>query len=157
MSEPATLATMTQATGPLYLSERFRSGDANTREALSRICAGLRRANLDPSDIENAEIVLAEVLNNVTEHAYRGSEGAVEVALVLRHAEIVCSIRDQGCAMPGEPPIGRPANPETTLDALPEGGFGWHIIRCLTRDLTCERREDWNILRFALPLGSFQD
>jgi serine/threonine-protein kinase RsbW len=157
MSEPASLATMTQATGPICLTERFRSGDANTRDALSRICAGLKRANLDQADIENAEIVLAEVLNNVTEHAYRGSEGVVEVALVLRHAEVLCTIRDQGNAMPGDPPRGRPVQPETALESLPEGGFGWHIIRCLTRDLTCERREEWNVLRFALPLGSFQE
>jgi serine/threonine-protein kinase RsbW len=77
------------------------------------------------------ELVLAEVLNNVAEHAYAGGSGPVEVGLAPRPCGIACRIVDSGLAMPnGQLPRG--TCHRSTPGDLPEGGFGWHLIRSLT-------------------------
>jgi serine/threonine-protein kinase RsbW len=74
-----------------------------------------------------AELVLAEVLNNVAEHAYAGTGRAwwrsCHAATFTGHLR--CQIVDQGKAMPGGTlPEGRlPGRPGLALDDLPEGGF----------------------------------
>ena len=44
--------------------------------------------------------------------------------------------------------------PQTDLPGtdLPEGGFGWHLIRSMTRDLQYRRRRGTNRLNFLIPL-----
>lgn len=110
------------------------------------------------------QIVLAEVLNNVVEHAYREGHGEIRLSILRDGDALRCLVRDRGDPMPGdliataappEPPAipGLPAAPAPAeIDALPEGGFGWPLIRLLTRDLGYARRGAWNLLSFRLPL-----
>lgn len=109
---------------------------------------------LPPEAKGTAELVLAEVLNNVAEHAYADRPGTVEVTLTPVTSGIRCLIVDWGVAMPGERlPDGRlPGGADTALEDLPEGGFGWHLIRVLTQDLAYQRSGDQNRLSFLLPL-----
>lgn len=102
-----------------------------------------------------AELVLAEVLNNVVEHAYGEAGGRVEVSLQKGPGGVQCLITDEGRAMPGgELPEGRlPGGPEINLSDLPEGGFGWHLIRSLSTDLTYARVDGQNRLSFLLAPG----
>ncbi len=51
----------------------------------------------------------------------------------------------------GELPIGRLTDPKIAKD-LPEGGFGWFLIRNLSQDLTYDRDEDKNILGFCISV-----
>ena len=52
----------------------------------------------------------------------------------------------------GRPPAGRlPDGADCALVDLPEGGFGWHLIRTLTRDLAYVRSGGCNRLSFLLP------
>jgi serine/threonine-protein kinase RsbW len=100
-------------------------------------------------DLDIVELVLAEVLTNVVRHACQGEAGH-PIDLKLRHQPVglfvlVC---DQGLPMPGHAaPEGRPADPE----ALPEGGFGWSLIRMLASDIRYVRRRGRNriALRFT--------
>jgi serine/threonine-protein kinase RsbW len=39
-------------------------------------------------------------------------------------------------------------------DDLPEGGFGWFLIRELTKDLQYVRHEDQNRLTFSIPIDA---
>lgn len=97
----------------------------------------------------NAEIVLAEVLNNIVEHAYAAGPGRIELTLRQDGDGLRCTIADEGCPMPGgAPPDGR--LPAADPDDLPEGGFGWHMIRTLTRDLAYRRDGGRNLLSFRL-------
>jgi serine/threonine-protein kinase RsbW len=100
-----------------------------------------------------AELVLAEVLNNVAEHAYQEKGGRVEVTLRATSGGIACSVTDCGRAMPGgQLPEGRlPGGADVPLADLPEGGFGWHLIRSLCADLTYARIAGQNRLEFSLP------
>ena len=119
----------------------------SVRRGLATIIAAPLIARLPADHRATVELVLAEVLNNVAEHAYADSSGDVAVTLRLAATGLACQVVDQGQAMPG----GR--LPKGALPAvdLPEGGFGWHLLRSLTRDLHYHRADGQNRLGFVIP------
>ena len=101
---------------------------------------------------DTAELILAEVLNNVVEHAYAGGTGEIEVSVSLRDGSLVFTIVDGGAEMPGRTlPDGVLGDPSRAA-SLPEGGFGWHMVRTLARDVGYRRTKDRNVLSFSLDL-----
>ncbi len=96
--------------------------------------------------------VVAEILNNVAEHAYAGCPaGAIEMDLAFHQSSACVTIRDFGLPMPGERlPEGRPPALDVRAEDLPEGGFGWFIIRQLSTDLSYVREPGRNVLRVCL-------
>jgi serine/threonine-protein kinase RsbW len=72
----------------------------------------------------------------------------------LGRAELVCTLSDRGAALPARHlPGGDLAVPELRPETLPEGGFGWLLIRKLTRDIHYARTGGSNRLTvwFDLP------
>jgi serine/threonine-protein kinase RsbW len=129
----------------------FTADPAAVRAALARLLAVAPVQALTEDDRGTVELVLAEVLNNVAEHAYAGGSGPVEVGLCATPLGIACRIVDRGLAMPnGKLPEG--GLPEVGPPDFPEGGFGWHLIRSLTADLTYARSAGQNRLSFLIPL-----
>ncbi|UWQ04583.1 ATP-binding protein [Aliiroseovarius crassostreae] len=129
-------------------------GDAlAVRDALQSI-----RDQLEPlgirDDIQGTlEIVLAEALNNVVEHAYRDLSGVIEVSLHRQGSDLWISILDDGHPMPnGELPEGEPYDLEQMDSNLPEGGFGWFLIRELTQNLSYDRSGSQNKMTCSIPL-----
>ena len=132
-------------------------GDApSVRRALGTAMAALRRMSLGEDVNGRAEIVLAEVLNNVVEHAYADlGHGGVEVEVDRTHDALIVRVRDDGRPMPGGAiPAGDAHDLDVADDDLPEGGFGWYLIRELTVGLTYRRIGDRNELTFRLPLDA---
>jgi len=120
------------------------------RAALGQILDDPCMADLRSDLRARTEIVLAEVLNNVVEHAYADGPGEIILHLRCVQGGVICRIRDFGRAMPGLAlPRGAAIGPDPV--ELPEGGFGWHLIRCLTEDLQYCRRDSRNELSFRLP------
>ena len=118
------------------------------RDGLRRALSAEPLAGLSQDDRGTAEIVLAEVLNNVVEHAYAAGTGPILLTLRLGDGWLHCLVEDEGVAMPGgEPPAGHAPDPAD----LPEGGFGWHLIRVLCQGLRYERQDGMNRLSFSLP------
>lgn len=119
------------------------------RAGLRRLMASPALADL-PADLrQEAELVLAEVLNNIAEHAYADGPGLIEVQVAAQGDGLACYVRDRGAPMPGGvPPSG--GLPAATGPDLPEGGFGWHLIRTLTRDLSYARDRGGNRLTFRI-------
>jgi serine/threonine-protein kinase RsbW len=97
-----------------------------------------------------AELVLAEVLNNIAEHAYAERGGPIRVKIARRGIILFCEIEDDGRPMPeGRPPEGELT--DVTEGALPtEGGYGWYLIRHMTDALTYARVNNRNCLSFHL-------
>ncbi|GMG83184.1 hypothetical protein LNKW23_23970 [Paralimibaculum aggregatum] len=107
---------------------------------------------------EEMRLCLAEALNNCVEHGYRGMQGRpIRVELSLRGAWLAIRVADRGMPPPGRllagPPPADAAAPgqDAALAsgnpaALPEGGWGWALIRHLADDVRLERRDGWNIL-----------
>lgn len=99
---------------------------------------------------DHSEIVLAEVLNNIVEHAYAGDAGQIEISVACQIGFLDICIKDFGRPMPD---LKLPAGELIPLydgQDPPEGGFGWHLIRSLTQDLNYQRVQDQNILQFRL-------
>lgn len=134
---------------------RFMASDHATRAVLAAIDARLDALGIDPDDRASVELIVAEVLNNIGEHAYGGKAGPVELVIEIDRTGLVCRLSDRGVPLPGgvmaangPPPIQPPEN-------LPEGGFGWHIIRCLASELRYWRQDGWNRLSFRVGLSGF--
>jgi serine/threonine-protein kinase RsbW len=117
------------------------------RQGLESLFQSLLLRQLDDADRGKAEIVLAEALNNIVEHAYADGTGEIELTIRVNRQGLDCRIVDHGAPMPNETlPSGLLAAPET----LPEGGFGWHLIRALSQDLRYARVAGQNQLTFRL-------
>ena len=128
-------------------------GAPAVRHALEQTMADRILTGLSDSLRQNTEIVLAEVLNNIVEHAYHSSEGEIRVLLRLEPSQLCLTVEDEGAEMPGgNLPEGHLPEPES----LPEGGFGWFLIRNLVRDLAYRRIAACNHLSFFLPLPTDQ-
>jgi serine/threonine-protein kinase RsbW len=134
----------------------FEADPISVRQALAGMLGLPPLAGLPPDALGLAELVLAEVLNNVAEHAYSEAGGRVDVSLGEDAGGVRCLIVDAGRAMPGgRLPEGRlPGGPGTALEDLPEGGFGWHLIHALCADLTYTRIDGQNRLTFVLPASA---
>lgn len=139
--------------GGAHFARQFVSGDLATRTVLADLVAGLAGAGLRDDDLSTVELILAEALNNVAEHAYCDAPGPVKLNIELRPSALACRIADQGRPMPNGDVPNPPLPVIEPPDTLPEGGFGWHIIRGLTRDLTYRRCAGWNTLTMTVPLG----
>ncbi|SFC63895.1 Histidine kinase-like ATPase domain-containing protein [Tropicimonas isoalkanivorans] len=98
------------------------------------------------------EVVLGEVMNNVVEHAYPcRASGYLSIAIDPAGDAINLNVEDNGAAMPNQVlPPGHPQDLDVTLHDLPEGGFGWLLIRELADDLRYERKNGRNLLTFSL-------
>lgn len=148
-----TLCQADQGEGGLRIERRFHAGDLEIRAVLTAIRGELAGAGLDDEALGTVELVLAEVLNNIAEHSYGAGGGPVALRLWAGSGAVLCEIGDQGLPMPagqvpqpGLPPIAPPA-------PLPEGGFGWHIVRCLVNAVDYERTAGGNVLRLRIPVA----
>ncbi len=104
---------------------------------------------LSQESLGTVQIVLAEALNNVVEHAYAEFAGKIEVWVTLRDSFLFIRILDDGLPMPGGV---LPGGRLTRSDDLPEGGFGWYMIRTLSHDLTYQRDGMRNLLSFCISV-----
>jgi serine/threonine-protein kinase RsbW len=117
------------------------------RAGLRQLMAAAVMQQLTPDGRGVAEIVLAEVLNNVVEHAYAEAAGEITLSVRREGGLLTCRVTDTGRPMPG----GQPPDPGLTPpEQLPEGGFGWYLIRTLARDLRYLRHEGRNELCLSL-------
>ncbi|MEY8827958.1 ATP-binding protein [Sedimentitalea sp. XS_ASV28] len=132
----------------------FMATEQNTRIALAEIMTHLQTVGVPEEQAGGVEIALAEVVNNIVEHAYREvAEGRVVFRAGVKGNVLRVLIVDAGVELPGSTlPEGKPANLDTGLNELPEGGFGWFMIRTLTRDIRYRRLRGRNHLRLMFDL-----
>lgn len=132
----------------------FPADQGAVRGALKTAMRFLRAQDITPGQSGSAELVLAEVINNIIEHAYRdGPAGLIELRLRLGEGELLFTVLDDGLPMPGgNAPKGRPHDLDREMQEMPEGGFGWFLIRELTEGLDYRREECRNSLHFRMRL-----
>lgn len=158
-TEPVTAGLRGSLNGHLACRNRFHRRFAaeptEVRDALRGAVA--RFARRIPAEASGTlELALAEALNNVVEHGYAGlTAGTIELQLTCNQSALSCEIADNGHPMPGlVPPEGQmPPLPENPAE-LPEGGWGWSLIRALTSSLAYRREGGRNHLSFKIPLSS---
>lgn len=133
---------------PPDFERNFPGCPIEVRRALTALRRSLTQAAFDPCDISNAEIVLAEVLNNVVEHSYGGTSGPVELQVWLDRDGARFLVADAGTPLPGgRPPPAHAGVPCAEPAALPEGGFGWQLIRGLAEEIDYVSYPERNRLR----------
>ncbi|PRY92760.1 serine/threonine-protein kinase RsbW [Hasllibacter halocynthiae] len=137
---------------PFTLRLVLRATSEEVRSALGAVTRSLARP---PEELQRLELALAEAMNNVVKHAYDARGGCIELAVTSLPDGTLCEVRDSGAAMPGgAPPEGSPPTVDGDPETLPDGGFGWFLIRSLSRDLLYERWAEpppgQNVLRFRI-------
>jgi serine/threonine-protein kinase RsbW len=140
----------------LVISETFPSDARWVRRIIHKTIEELSANGLCEDDVSTVEIVLAEALNNVVEHAYDEDDKDGEIKLVVkkRSSGLLIEIVDKGHPMPnGRAPLGNHPMSEFSEDPMPEGGYGWFLIRELVRDLIYDRRDGHNFLVFRIATG----
>lgn len=107
-------------------------------------------------DLTAIELALAEVLNNVVEHAYDGTvDGTMEIRVDNQAPDIYFRILDAGRPMPkGRLPSGNAADTALEDFQQDEGGYGLYMIRQLARKLRYSREGHHNQLSFRITLGA---
>ncbi|WP_438992030.1 ATP-binding protein [Lentibacter sp.] len=131
----------------------FSGSELGVRKALQTIIDGLVGGGHCQNDLGLVEVVLAEVFNNIVEHAYEaGSAGRIFVSVTVCAERFCFLVTDEGRALPFEA-ISQGGLPELDgpLETLPEGGFGWYLVRKLASDLSYQRKDGRNELMFSMP------
>ena len=145
---------MTASGSDRNFSMRTTGTAENVRSILSELGQQLRDFGLGEEICGTVEIATAEALNNVIEHAYAPTcEGPVALDASLNSERLVLTLWDNGMALSGGTLPGA-ALPDASgpLETLPEGGFGWYLIRELTDALSYRREGPHNrlVLEFAV-------
>lgn len=143
------------ATGA-FLRRLIARDDDSVRVLLLDLTEVMAASGVALDDRAAAELVLAEVFNNIVEHGYATEGyGVVEVRLGISPAGLDVGVVDCGAALPGGAlPAGSLADLDHALPDLPEGGFGWFLIRSLVQRLRYRRDAGGNSLQFFLAFAT---
>ncbi|WP_299548984.1 ATP-binding protein [uncultured Tateyamaria sp.] len=126
------------------------------RTALGQLLDGLKPLSLDVEEAGTVELVMAEALNNIVEHAYPTEEESGPIDITCSHAPdgLHLTVVDSGRAMPdGRTPVGIAADIEVDFCDMPEGGFGWFLIKDLAKDVIYQRQDKENLLQLRLAVA----
>lgn len=116
---------------------------------VGRICARLAESGVDAARLDDARLALTEAINNVHEHAYGGKGGPVSVMAEGSGGRIILTLHDQGAGMTGVLPGECLPSCGADLKTLPEGGFGWFMIRQLADSVEYSSKDGLNELRLV--------
>lgn len=138
-----------------FLEVRLEGKPSAVREGLAHIRAELAALGETENFLGRLETVLAEVLNNIVEHAFKpGSNGEITIHLRKGRHDWHIRVDDTGNCMPNTAvPNGDLPSLETDFYNLPEGGFGWALVKMLANQVRYVRHEGGNRLEFLLPLA----
>ncbi|MEL7211018.1 MAG: ATP-binding protein [Pseudomonadota bacterium] len=144
---------MTETRGDIRLS--CQSSEHGVRALLARLMPMLPGWGIPDEDAMTIELVLAETLNNIAEHAFPTEDDAfIAVHLWVVGNQFHVKVRDAGLPMPGLTlPSGTLPNPDVARADLPEGGFGWFLIRSQTDALEYRREGAGNHLSYSIRLS----
>lgn len=132
----------------------FTADPMSVRRALKASTTALCHLQLTQDQKGIVEIVLAEVLNNIVEHSYADQhQGVIELAIQRRNENLVFIVMDDGIPLPNHIPKPRkPHNLSCPVKDLPEGGFGWALIKDLTQKVDYHRSGTRNRIEFTIAL-----
>lgn len=134
-------------------SMKLKSAQSNVTDAVRRADIWLAKQGIAQDMRDQAQLVLAEVLNNIVEHAYRDvQDGSIFLRIKNAAGCLTFQIRDLGIAFnpPSKTGLKDPLN--CAFEDMPEGGFGWPLIHMLCEDVSFQREGAENHLRLTMPL-----
>lgn len=112
----------------------------DTASLVRNLVDAVRDGGFGEETCDDLTIAVSEALNNIAEHAYKEQGGDVTVQAIKVENGLCVRLSDTGIAMPGgQMPLGTCPTTDGPVDALPEGGFGWFMLRELTENMGYER------------------
>lgn len=131
------------------------SEEEEVRDALGRLLVALGPLELDIEEAGTVELVIAEALNNIVEHAYApDASGPIWIKCKHRTDGLHLCIADEGEMMPnGQLPLGMAQDVDVDMMDLPDGGFGWFLIKDLAKDVRYHRIGEVNQLDLRLAVA----
>ena len=149
------LGTPAQSIPDDAFSSHFIGTDVAVREVLADLRRWLTRSQVSADAQGTVELVLAEALNNVVEHAYADTTaGLVQLDIWHRDTHLEFKLNDRGTPMPNLMlPAGSLPDADGPLCDLPEGGFGWFLIHRLTHELSYARDGEKNCVCFKIMIN----
>ncbi len=119
----------------------FSATQTKASAKIAQISQDLAAQGLPAHKAGDVKIALAEAINNVVEHAYADVDRAeVKVQCWMCRNCLKILISDSGNPLPGlRVPDSVPAPLGSAIEELPEGGFGWFLIKEVTSDIRYER------------------
>ncbi len=133
-----------------------QSGQLAVRDALKKLLEGLGPLSLDIEEAGTVELVMAEALNNIVEHAYPEGDPVGPISITCEHGRdgLHLTVTDRGRGMPnGCTPLGAPVEVDVAVADMPEGGFGWFLIKDLAKDVSYQRVAPENRLSLRLAVA----
>ena len=130
---------------------RFTSGNLGTRQAMKALLHGLNPWHLSATDQGKIQVALVEVLNNIVKHAYGDQGGGIiEITSQPFVGYLGFKIVDASIALPDHCLQNDQLSAIDIQATLPEGGFGWFLIRQLSYDIAHKRRDGKNHLSLKI-------
>jgi serine/threonine-protein kinase RsbW len=132
-------------------SKSFLSAQQLISDNVAEAIAWLRAQGINDDATGSTEIVLAEALNNIVEHAYLYREdGKIEMDLTLANDVLGITLFDRGSKFPGIPQKKEMKGNAIKFEELPEGGFGWFLIHSLTQSIRYAYVDEKNVVKFEV-------
>jgi serine/threonine-protein kinase RsbW len=134
----------------------FTGKEDAVRTGLAQAMAQLAPLELDADEAGTVELVLAEALNNIVEHALAATDGDTTIHIHAEHDRegLRMAIIDEGVPMPlGKTPDACAPALDVAVSDMPEGGFGWFMIHSLAQKVHYARVGDSNHLNLLLAVG----
>ena len=142
---------------PFAFEQNLDGTQDAVRGALAMFLDRLAPLPLSDDEIGVVELVMAETLNNIVEHAFRDhpQPGLIRIRCQYHSNNLYLRITDLGDAMPNSVlPQPKGLDIDVAVEDLPEGGFGWGLIRALTGDVSYARSGPMNITTMRVPVGT---
>ncbi len=141
---------------PPILHLHFDSDPASVEGIIELVSNAVFAEPPSEDDLATLEIIMAEVINNISEHAYGGRrDGAIDLCAWKLPGAVQFEFTDRGSPMPGGTlPRGEAQPLDGPAENLPEGGFGWYLIHTLSDDLGYRREGDENRLSLRIAFAS---
>ncbi len=126
---------------------------AGVREALTQIRNQLSDLGISENTCGTVELVLAEAMNNIAEHAYEPeSPGQLHICARVSPSFLRFDLQDFGKPLPDQGlALGKLPDHNVPVHDLPEGGFGWFLIRTLAASVKYRRENEKNQLTLSFP------
>ncbi len=147
---------MTEKSESGFFDVRISDATLAVRDALREVLANLQPLALSDDEVGTIELVLAEALNNIVEHAFGADDkpGEIRIRCSRRKDGLHFAIIDDGLAMPdNKTPQASAPDVNVKMTALPEGGFGWFLIHTLATDIRYARVGQTNHLNLRVTCG----
>ena len=144
MNKPADQGITSQC---FVLKRSLTNNQELVHVVLDEICRWMRKVSTPEGKITDVQIVLAEALNNIIEHGYEcENTGTVEIVLKVSKDRIWVQLIDNGVEFTPPAVSETPLKDIGDTDSLPEGGFGWFLIKSITSSYEFYRKPDRNVL-----------